>query len=91
MKVGGEHPAALRERAVAEFAESWESFPSPTAAAVAIARRLSVGKTTLVDWAREDGVWPTTRATRVLALEAEIRMLREELAARDAADCGCGS
>ena len=77
----GEHPMGVRERALERFAATWEDYGSPTAAAVDIARELGVGKTTLVDWARDAGVWPTTRASRVLALQAEIRKLRERLAA----------
>lgn len=78
----------LRDRALEEFTATWKDYPSPTAAAVDIARELGVGKTTLVDWAREAGVWPTTRASRVLELQAEIRRLRAQLAARDAGDEG---
>ena len=75
----------VRERALERFAATWEDYGSPTAAAVDIARELGVGKTTLVDWARDAGVWPTTRASRVLELQAEIRRLRAQLAARAAA------
>lgn len=78
----------LRDRALEEFTATWKDYPSPTAAAVDIARELGVGKTTLVDWARDAGVWPTTRASRVLELQAEIRRLRAQLAARDAGDEG---
>ena len=69
----------MRERALEEFAQTWKDYSSPTEAARSIARSMGVGKTTLVDWARADGIWPTTRATRVLALEKEIRRLRAAL------------
>ena len=84
----GEHPAGVRERALERFEATWEDYGSPTAAEVDIAREMGVGKTTLVDWAREAGVWPTTRASRVLELQAEIRRLRAQLAARDAGEEG---
>lgn len=65
--------ASVKEQAMQEFDDTWLDFTSPTAAAVHVARRFDVGKTTLVDWLRAADRWPTQR---VASLEREIMRLR---------------
>lgn len=64
---------SVKEQAMQEFEDTWLDYTSPTAAAVDVARRFDVGKTTLVDWLRADDRWPTQRVT---SLEREIMRLR---------------
>lgn len=64
---------SVKEQAMQEFEDTWLDYTSPTAAAVDVARRFDVGKTTLVDWLRAADRWPTQRVT---SLEREIMRLR---------------
>ncbi|MGP6175490.1 hypothetical protein [Corynebacterium sp. A21] len=57
-----------------EFEDTWLDYTSPTAAAVDVARRFDVGKTTLVDWLRAADRWPTQRAA---SLQREVMRLRD--------------
>lgn len=71
-------PDEIKTAALEEFAATWTTYSSASSAAVAIAHRFGVGKTTLIDWARETGVWPRTRPSVAAKLEEENRRLREE-------------
>lgn len=64
----------IKEQAMDEFEDTWLDYTSPTAAAVDVARRWGVGKTTLVDWLRSAERWPTQRAA---SLQREVIRLRE--------------
>lgn len=66
--------ASIKEQAMDEFEDTWLNYTSPTAAAVDVARRWGVGKTTLVDWLRSAERWPTQRAA---SLQREVIRLRE--------------
>lgn len=66
--------ASIKEQAMDEFEDTWLDYTSPTAAAVDVARRWGVGKTTLVDWLRSAERWPTQRAA---SLQREVIRLRE--------------
>lgn len=65
--------AEVKEQAMQEFENSWLNYTSPTAAAVDVARRWEVGKTTLVDWLRSADRWPTQRTA---SLQREVMRLR---------------
>lgn len=65
---------SIREQVMQEFEDNWSSYTSPTAAAVDVARRWGVGKTTLVDWLRSEERWPTQRTA---SLQREILRLRK--------------
>ena len=69
---------AAREQAITEFTHTWEEYRFPTRAAEVISEKYGIGRTTLVGWLRSRGLWPSQRAGRVLELEEENRMLREE-------------
>lgn len=69
---------ATREKAISEFTRTWEEYRFPTRAAEVISEKYGMGRTTLVGWLRARGLWPSQRAGRVLELEEENRMLREE-------------
>lgn len=71
-------PTNVRDAAIAEFEKDWQHFGRPTVAAAKIARKYGIGKTTLSDWLRAEGRWPSPRAMRVLELERENRLLEEE-------------
>lgn len=67
--------------AVDEFIRTWTDYRYPTRAATLIAEKYGIGRSTLVGWVRERGAWPSQRAARVLELEEENALLREELRA----------
>lgn len=67
---------SVKEQAMQEFDDTWLDYTSPTAAAVDVARRWGVGKTTLVDWLRSAERWPTQRAA---SLQREVMRLRERV------------
>lgn len=73
------HPDSVREGALAQFIETWQEYPSPSAAAAAIAREWDIGRTTLSQWLRDEGRWPHTRVAANLRLAAENEALRKEL------------
>ncbi|WP_115686496.1 hypothetical protein [Corynebacterium senegalense] len=64
---------------MADFVEKWESYPSPSAAAAAIAREWGVGRTTLSEWLSAEGKWPHTRVAANLRLAAENEELRRQI------------
>lgn len=71
-------PEEVKRAALDEFAATWITYSSASSAAVSIASRFGVGKTTLIDWARAEGTWPRTRPSVAAKLEEENRRLREE-------------
>ena len=72
-------PAEIRETALTEFEETWISYGSASRAAKVIAANYGIGVTTLIDWARDRGIWPRTRASVAAQLEHENAELREEI------------
>lgn len=72
------HSEVTRRRVMEEFEQTWRTYSSPTRAAHEIGRKHGVSKTTVFDWMRDEGKWPTTRASRVLELEAQLMALKEE-------------
>jgi hypothetical protein len=73
--------AVIKDKAMAEFEDTWADYNSATAAAIDIASRYGIGKTTLVDWLRVEDRWPAT-ARRLTALEREnarLRRINEQL------------
>ncbi|MGO3084468.1 hypothetical protein [Ancrocorticia populi] len=73
-----------KAKAIAEFEQNWLDYNSATAAAIDIAQRWGMGKTTLVDWLRAEGKWPAT-AQRLSSLEREnarLRRVNEQLRQR---------
>lgn len=68
--------ASVKEDAMDEFEGTWVDYTSPTAAAIAVAKKWGVGKTTLVDWLRDADRWPTQRTA---AYQREILRLRKQV------------
>lgn len=71
--------AEIRAQAIAEFVATWLQYSSPSQAALVIAQKHDVGRTTLAGWLRADGLWPYTRVAANLQLAAENLELRREL------------
>lgn len=73
------HDAAVKQAALSEFKDSWQEYSSPSAAAKAIAGMHGVGRTTLVEWAHDAGVWPVASMAELRRLQAENKRLRSLL------------
>ena len=73
------HDAAVKQAALSEFKDTWQEYSSPSAAARAIAGMHGVGRTTLVEWAHDAGVWPVASMTELRRLQAENKRLRSLL------------
>ncbi|MDY3128145.1 MAG: hypothetical protein SOW59_08510 [Corynebacterium sp.] len=71
-------PEDIKTAALDQFAQTWTSYSSASNAAMSIATLYGIGKTTLIEWARAEGIWPRTRASVAAQLEQENRRLREE-------------
>lgn len=71
-------PEEIKTAALQEFSETWTTYSSASRAAVVIAGTFGIGKTTLIDWAQTEGIWPRTRASVAAKLERENTRLREE-------------
>ena len=70
------HDAAVKQAALSEFKDTWQEYSSPSAAAKAIAGMHGVGRTTLVEWAHDAGVWPVASIAELRRLQAENVRLR---------------
>jgi transposase len=82
----------LRERAVRLVREHQQEYPSLTAACVAVARQVGVGKESVRRWVRQaevdSGLRPgvsTEESDEIRKLKAENRRLREDVAILKAA------
>ena len=73
------HDAAVKQAARSEFKDTWQEYSSPSAAAKAIAGMHGVGRTTLVEWAHDAGVWPVASMAELRRLQAENKRLRSLL------------
>jgi hypothetical protein len=73
------HDAAVKQAALSEFKDTWQEYSSPSAAAKAIAGMHGVGRTTLVEWAHDVGVWPVASMAELRRLQAENKRLRSLL------------
>lgn len=73
------HDAAVKQAALSEFKDTWQEYSSPSAAARAIAGMHGVGRTTLVEWAHDAGVWPVASMAELRRLQAENKRLRSLL------------
>lgn len=73
------HDAAVKQAALSEFKDTWQEYSSPSAAAKAIAGMHGVGRTTLVEWAHDTGVWPVASMAELRRLQAENKRLRSLL------------
>jgi hypothetical protein len=73
------HDAAVKQAALSEFKDTWQEYSSPSAAARAIAGMHGVGRTTLVEWAHDAGVWPVASIAELRRLQAENKRLRSLL------------
>lgn len=73
------HDAAVKQAALSEFKDTWQEYSSPSAAARAIAGMHGVGRTTLVEWAHDAGVWPVASMAELRRLQAENKRLRSVL------------
>jgi|GEM_PF-1742906 hypothetical protein len=73
------HDAAVKQAALSEFKDTWQEYSSPSAAAKAIAGMHGVGRTTLVEWAHDAGVWPVASMAELRRLQAENKRLRSLL------------
>ncbi len=68
----------LRARAVRMVQEHQEDYPSVTAASIAVAKQLGVGRETVRRWVVQAGVDAGERAGMTSAEHAEIKRLRAE-------------
>lgn len=68
--------ASVKENAMDEFDRTWVDYTSPTSAAIAVAKKWGIGKTTLVDWLRHADQWP---AQRTASYQREILRLRKQI------------
>lgn len=73
------HDVAVKQAALSEFKDTWQEYSSPSAAAKAIAGMHGVGRTTLVEWAHDAGVWPVASMAELRRLQAENKRLRSLL------------
>ena len=71
MSRGRQCPPEIREGAMVEFVDTWQDYSSPSAAAAVVEEKWGVGRTTLSEWLRHEGLWPYTRVAANLRLAAE--------------------